>query len=238
MKILTVILNLLDPVIKLINKYGLLKVIIIGGVLSFMIFCSVALFFIYTRFNNINIDVDKSVEKALVEQNDSKAKTHNSAIQKRLNNSDKINNFLQKTMYEVEGDRACIIEMHNGTNNMAGLPFLFGEMTYEQTRRGVEPVCDNYSKLNLVKYTFPLYLNDCGFFRGSIYTAAQTDPHIINKMEKDGTKYIVAYALFGKEQLIGYFVVTWNNTLMPTLTPDKLAIISVTAQKLSNLLDI
>lgn len=229
MKILTVILNILDPLIKLINKHGLLKVI--GGVFFCIILFFGVVFFISTIVN-------KSVEKALVEQTDSKVKTHNSAIQKRLNNSDKINNFLQKTMYEVEGDRACIIEMHNGTNNMAGLPFLYGEMTYEQTRRGVETVCDSYSKLNLAKYTFPLYLNDCGFFRGSIYTAAQTDPHISNKMEKDGTKYIVAYALFGKEQPIGYFIVTWNNTLMPTLTPDKLAIISVTAQKLSNLLDI
>ena len=231
------VFNHFTSVIDYFHKYGVVKgigYIAIIGMIVFLIYSTV-----YTDVTLAKLDtkIDESVKRALTEQTEALESKHTDGIEKRMGNLEEINNTLRETMYEVGADRASIIEMHNGTNNMVGLPFLYGEMTYEQVRRGIQHVDDLYEKINLTRYEFPTYLMNNHSFIGSVDEGMAIDDKICYKMKGEGTSYIAIFTIYGEEQVIGFFCVSWCNEKVVDLDKNDVATISAAAQKLSALLD-
>lgn len=223
---------LFEVFIKLFEKYGIIKsvgYIALLGVFSMSIYSSIVLITLDER-------IDTSVTKALDVRDKQKEIDHQEGLVRRVENIKIINALIKETMYELGADRASIIEMHNGTNNVDGLPFLYGEMTYEQVRMGVDHVDDLYIKMNLTRYVFPLYLSEKNYFVGSIEEVSKIDDKIARKMESEGTRFVVVFGLHGVTSPIGYLAFTWNGEEFPNITNSELSRISVIAQKVSNLL--
>lgn len=218
--------------VKFSEKYGFLKT------LSYTVVICIFGLSVYSSITILNLDerINKSVAFALAEQSRQKEVIHQDGVVKRVENIHNINSIIKTTMYELGADRASIIEMHNGTNNTDGLPFLYGEMTYEQCRDGIEHVDDLYLKMNLTRYVFPLYLMTNNYFVGNMDEVRQIDEKIARKMESEGTKYVLVFGLHGVNNAIGYLAFTWNSDELPTIGNNELSRVAVVAQKVSNLL--
>ena len=118
-------LGFLEKALKLIEKYGLFKI--------FKALCVIALF-VYVMCNGATIVeniVEKVTKETLRDENVEKDRMHDIAMERRQEIKPLIDNILMSTLNQLNADRVFIIEMHNGTNNTSGLPFLYGEMTYE-----------------------------------------------------------------------------------------------------------
>ena len=227
------VISLLEPIAKLFDKYGILKAL---GYLFIVLFIGITL---YSGYAVITLDerIDKGITKVLNERKDSETEKHDKGVEKRMANIDEINRTLRECLYITGADRACVLEMHNGTNNTAGLPFIYCEMTYEQVRDGVMPVGDEYAKLNLTRYSFPYYLQNRSYYSGSIKEAMTIDNKIATKMSHDGTEYILVYELNSNGKTIGYLAMTWNDENSVSLTPDNIAKVTMMASAMGKLLD-
>lgn len=226
-------MSLLEPIAKLFNKYGILKAL---GYIAIILFLGIVL---YSGFTIINLDrrIDKGINNVLNERKNTELAVHEQGVEKRMGNMDEINRSLRECLYVTGADRACVLEMHNGTNNTAGLPFIYCEMTYEQVRDGVIPVGDDYAKLNLTRYSFPYYLQSRSYYSGSIKEAMKIDNKIATKMSHDGTEYILVYELVSNGKSIGYLAMTWNDETAVSLDADKITKVTMMAADMSKLLD-
>ena len=234
MPIINFFINLLSNISKLFDKYGIIKTLTYSIILFLIATYAYILYSLITLDNRIN----QSVAKALSEQTINENNIHSNNMKVRMNNVPKIDSYMKDLLYEVNADRVAIIELHNGTNNMAGLPFLYGEMTYEQVRSGVEHIDEDYAKINLTRYRFPILLNEKLFFQGNIDDVAAVDDKLAHKISLNDAQYLVIYALYNSSNVVGYFCVSWVNTENPQLNSNDLSKIAITAQKLSTLLNV
>lgn len=227
MKILNLFIGLLDPIIKLFHKYGTTKVI---GCL--VIVSCIA----YTVISISNIE--NVVKNALIEEDYRVKKEHDAAMELRRNNNPKISQLMLDIMYKYNADRVSVIEFHNGTNNPSGLPFIYGEMTYEYVKDGIMHVDENYVKVNLSRYQLPFTLEKSKFYFGSADDIEKIDPKYAEKLKFEGTQYIAGYVLYGKNNELGYFGLSWVENQPPLDLTNMMADLGVTARKISILLDV
>ena len=110
----------------------------------------------------IDIDNEEIIEQWLIKNDD----VHTEGTNIRNEVSPKVNNVLLKMMYELNADRVCVLEMHNGKENPTSLPFIYCDMTYEETRGKTPYVSEEYENLNMSKFTFPTYLWKNRYFSG------------------------------------------------------------------------
>ena len=93
-------------------------------------------------------------EEAIKRNETEKKKYHAGLVQKRFDISPLIENELKRLLISLDADRAAILEMHNGTYNASGLPFVYGDMTYEEVSPNVEYAKDEFKNFNLAKLRF------------------------------------------------------------------------------------
>ena len=200
-------LNILEKMIRMIDKYGFLKVLKAIFVISL---------FIYAIYNVSNIG--SVVEAAFDEQR----KRHDMAIEYREEIDPIIRLQLNQLLLNTGCNRAFVIEMHNGEKNMAGLPFKKGEMTYD-------------TNLNLSRFPFTTYLKDHISWYGSTQELRKIDEKIALRLESNDTKYIFIkclYASNGKET--AYLGITYNKE--QDFTPEQILKIRDYAEKASNII--
>ena len=101
--------------------------------------------------------------------------------------------------------------MHNGTNNLAGIPFLYLDMTYEEISPKVDYVIDNFKNFNLAKYPFiTSHIRDM-YWSGSIDDLKKEDPYLATRIKLNDTEYGAYIVLRGYDStMIGLLVVTFN----------------------------
>lgn len=161
---------------------------------------------------------------------------HDTAVERRRNIKPQIDAILFETMNTLNADRIYVIEMHNGTNNTSGLPFIYGEMTYEQVRRNVEHVDEDYVSLNLSRFEYPLYLEKNQIFCGTIDDLAKIDEKMAFRLKATNATYVGGVAMHGVENELGYIGITYCNT-EPVGRQEIIRVLSIASQKLTALLD-
>jgi hypothetical protein len=181
--------------------------------------------------------MDKVVEKVVYEQAYTKSKEHNKAIERRQAVSPKVDSILDNTLIMLKCDRAFIIEMHNGTNNTAGLPFIYGEMTYEVVNDSIDHVDGEYTKLNLSRYTFPLFLGKTNVWLGTLAELGKLDKKLASRLESEDVSYLVVTSLNGMNNALGCFGVAYCHGHTPADRDKLLKIMAPASQNLSVLLD-
>jgi hypothetical protein len=144
---------------------------------------------------------------------------------------------LAETMATLKADRVYVIEMHNGTNNTAGLPFIYGEMTYETTRNGIEHIDEDYVSVNLSRFDFPMFLEEHHMFFGDIEALSKVDEKLAMRMSANGVTFIAIMAMHGANNELGYFGISYCGS-EPVDSKLIVSTITVASQKLSAMLDI
>lgn len=161
---------------------------------------------------------------------------HDTAVERRRSIKPQIDAILFETMNTLNADRIYVIEMHNGTNNTSGLPFIYGEMTYEQARRNVEHVDEDYVSINLSRFEYPLYLEKNQIFCGTIDDLAKIDERMAFRLKATDATYVGGVAMHGVENELGYIGITYCNT-EPVGRQEIIRVLSIASQKLTALLD-
>lgn len=221
----TFLLKLVDPLIKLVKNFGFAKTIGYIVVLACVVFTAVSL-----------LNMDKIIERAITNNQREQTEAHDRAVEKRYENSPKIDQLLNEVLYKYGADRVCVVEMHNGTKNVAGLPFIYGEMTYEVCRAGILPVDADYTQFNLSRLSFPTFMLEHNAYCGGMNDLGRIDDKFAERLLVNNSTFLCGYTLHGADNVIGYFGVIWCGGY-PTETVQLMKDLSAYAQKLSVLLD-
>ena len=162
---------------------------------------------------------------------------HNEQMQIRRKIKPLVTELLKNTISEMDADRAFVFELHNGSNNTAGLPFIHCTMTYEETARNIEPIDEDYQNLSLTRFNFPEYLHKHDLWFGTIEEFADIDKKIASRMKNNGATYLVITTIRSEDSEIGYFGFTYCNDKKHKKDKDMMEFMVNAVQKLSKLLD-
>lgn len=223
-------LGFLEKVIKIINKYGIFKV--------FQALCVIGIF-VYLMYNAHNVcqAVQNIVRTEIENHNEKVEQEHNDALIVRQKIKPKIDSILTDALTRMNADRVFVMEMHNGNNNTSGLPFLYGEMTYEQVRNGVSHIDDDYLNLNLSRFTFPLYLECEHLWQGTTEDLSKIDDKLSKRLLSNDVSYLAITQIHGFSNIIGYFGVSYCNDKSPIDKKQIIAQLTIITQQLSVILD-
>ena len=134
-------LNWFGKVLEWVDKYGLLKIFKAG----------IGLIFIsYVMVITLNPSIVYNKVVTYIEQ------THNSKTIARNEATLKIKYKLKELLQSTNADRAWVIEYHNGTTGLGGLPFTYGIMNNEELEEGMCSVSRHYRDFLLSEYLFIL----------------------------------------------------------------------------------
>lgn len=141
-----------------------------------------------------------------------KEKKHTEQVDKRLEISPKIQMLLDKLLLSTQANRTFIIEFHNGTNNLNGLPFLFGDITYEETN-GIDYISDLYQNVPLARFKIANELFDNGYWYGNIDSLMKIDKRLSSRMSINNTEWAAFILLRGSDNYIGVIGVSFRDSL-------------------------
>ena len=178
------------------------------------------------------------VEEAQRVSREKDLQRHKYLVEKRIENSSKIRFELKDLLIRLGATRAAVCEMHNGTNNLSGFPFLYLDMTYEELAPNkVSIVSDEYKNFNMVKYPFIANHIKDGIWIGSIEDVKKEDPHLAAKFMFTDSNYGALMVIHGTEGIIGFLVVTFKETANLPTDKEILCAMTSTSQIVSTLLD-
>ena len=165
--------------------------------------------------------------------------THRELVTKRFEATSAISNILKELIIKLGADRVTLCEMHNGTNNLAGIPFVFLSMTSEEISPEYTYISDEFKDFNLAKFPFIANHFKDGSWIGTIEEIEREDPYFAGKLKLTEASTLALMIIRGKSTPIGVLTVAFNtgNNEIPT----KAKIIGEMAQEaqvISTLLDI
>lgn len=137
---------------------------------------------------------------------------HNELLEKRMRNNEKLHLKAEQLLYRIKADRVMILELHNGLENAAGLPFSKCSATYEALNKGVRPIADQYQSVNLSLLPFATYLFQNGYFCGDVEQLAEIDRGLYYKMLSNETTHFAACVVEGVEKPLAFMFVSFKAT--------------------------
>lgn len=177
-------------------------------------------------------------EKALQRKEEQDKEKHASLLHKRLEASPLIANELKRLIIELDSDRAAILEMHNGTNNLAGLPCIYGDMIFEEISPRVHYARDEFKNFNLARLPFvALHYKDKGWI-GSVDEIEKEDAYFAAKLRMVEVEYGVCVVLEGIDGPLGFLTVFFKDAKNVPPKAKIMAEINHSSQIISTLLDI
>lgn len=137
---------------------------------------------------------------------------HKELLEKRMKNNEKLHLKAEQLLYRINADRVMILELHNGLENAAGLPFSKCSATYEALNMGVKPVADQYQSVNLSLMPFATFLFEKGYFCGNVEDLAQIDRGLYYKMMANETTHFAACVVEGVDNALAFIFVSFKAT--------------------------
>lgn len=216
----------LEKMLKLLSKYGAWN--IIKAIMLIVAFFVV----IWTTTH-----IDTIFENVIVKQNEQKIEQHEAVLKRRNEIKPKIDLLLKNTLEELDADRVFVIEMHNGTNSLSGLPFIYCEMTYETCKKGIMRVDDEYGSVVMSRYTLPYYMTENQVYAGSVDELEELDPKLAHRMRDNGSYYICVANMYSFDSYIGYVGIGYAEGSTPADVDKLKAEVFKLSQRVSILLD-
>lgn len=224
-----------ERLMKMKDKYGYWKLI------KLVLFVGFAISFLYAAKNfgeNLTFERQKeAITQAIVENKEQSVMEHEEQMAMRRDIKPFVSGVLQNAINEMNADRAFVIELHNGSNNSAGLPFIHCTMTYEENATDIEAIDEDYQNLSLSRFDFPEYLHKHDFWFGSIEDFAKIDKKMATRMQVNNATYMVIATLRSETSEIGYFGFTYCNSKEPKSSREITEFVVQSVQKLSKWLD-
>jgi hypothetical protein len=169
------VLSWLGKFLKMINKYGAKR--ILEGMLFIILMVFVGLFAFKPEV------VFKSYE-------DYREKSHNERMDKRSNNTPIIQAELDKLRILTDASLVSVWELHNSTNNLDGMPFIFASLTYESTNPALAPIGEQFDNVRLSLYPLSTYLRENEMWYGDVESLKNVDNTAYYRAKALGAKYL------------------------------------------------
>lgn len=176
-------------------------------------------------------------EEAIKRSDDEKKKHHAELVQKRFDVGPLIANELKSLLIKLDADRAAILEMHNGTNNASGLPFIYGDMVYEEISPRVGFASDEFKNFNLAKLPFvAIHYNDKTWI-GPVDDVEKDDPYFAAKLRVVEVNFGAFVVLEGINGPLGFLTLFFKSETNHPSKAKIMAELNHSSQILSTLLD-
>lgn len=218
--------GVLEKVAKMVKEYGFFN--LIKSILIIALFLATII-----AVNSLPDIIKNSINHTKQEQ----VAIHDRAIEIRKRIKPQIDEELKNMMLSVKADRIFILELHNGTNNTAGLPFLYAEMTYSYVGDKVSNIDDDYNNLNLSRFSFPLYLENNQYWIGTVEELKDIDEKLALRLMSNDVKYLAIMTIQGTKTELGYYGVTYTNDTIISDERQYIMQLTRSSQKISTLLD-
>jgi len=177
------------------------------------------------------------VEEAMDRKEKEIKKEHADLSIKRLDNSALIDMELKNLLIRLEADRAAVLEMHNGTNNASGLPFVYGDMAYEQVSKDVSYAQDEFKNFNLSKLSFVALHYKEGTWIGSTDEVEKDDRYFAAKLRVVDANYGAFITLESLNGPLGFLTLHYKDAKVHPPKAQIIAELNHSSQIISNLLD-
>ena len=162
---------------------------------------------------------------------------HDALTAYRIKIGPEIENILHELCVEGNGTRAYILEFHNGTNNPAGLPFYYMNMTYEWTDTSkTYSGASEWTELLISRFPLVSKCFNAGLYVGSIDEVEQIDKSLAYKLKAVDVNYMGCIMLYGKNKPIGILGISTGEE--PTTSYDEIkSLLYKYSQRIVKLLD-
>lgn len=228
---------LMDPKSYLENftlaSFGVVGIAFVALLLIFYLVKSIHKVNKETELKDTLRDYEKVVEKRELLNKE----IHLKLMEERLNIGPHISNELKSLLIKLGADKACVIEMHNGTNNFGGLPFVYGDMVYEEISPEVLSSIDEFKDINLGKLPFMSLHYKEGTWIGSVDEIENEDPYFAGKLRISKVEYGSILVLEGAHSPIGFLLVFFTDGQKHPTKSRIIAAMNHSSQIISNLLD-
>jgi len=195
-------LSWMEKITNFVRKFGLQN-ILLSLIVLFIVFIGGQLIFnpegIIERYENIN------------------SKRHTESVIKRLENEPEIRRNLICLKNELNADRVYVLETHNGGANLAGLPFLYVDLTYAEPKSSLTWLETEYKNVRLSRYPWATELYQNSFYSESIDYLKDIDPELYFRLNSEDVVYMAAIMMYGANNPSGVIgVVYTSNDSMPS----------------------
>ena len=176
-------------------------------------------------------------EEALKKKDAEEKQHHAELVKKRFEVGPHISNELKNLLINLDADRAAILEMHNGTNNASGLPFIYADMVYEEISPKVGFISDEFKNLNLAKLPFVANHYKEKTWIGPRNDIDAEDAYFGAKLRLAGVEYGAIVILEGINGPIGFLTLFFANETKHPTKAKIIAELNHSSQIISTLLD-
>lgn len=198
-------LKFFEKAVKIVDKYGSWKVI------QAIVYVALFLLTIFYVPSITKITIENATLQSIETADKNREEKHIRDLKKRKEMQPQIYAILTSTLNKTNADRSFIIELHNGSNNLNGVPFLHGSVTYEKTINGVENIDEEFQNLSLSRYDFATYLHDNFSFFGTIDELYKIDTKLALKLKANGIEYVAVTTLHNGTNEWGWFGVLYSD---------------------------
>lgn len=224
-----------ERIMHLKDHYG------IWNLVKVVLFIGFSVSFLYLAKNfgeNFSWERQKDmITETIVDHEQNKIEQHSEQMSRRGDIRPIVQGVLQNTINQMNADRAFVMELHNGSNNTSGLPFIHFSMTYEEVAKGIESIDEDYQGISLSRFSFPNYLVKHEIWFGTIEEFEEIDTKAASRLRHNDVTYIVLTSIETENCQIGYYGFTYCNGKKPKDKKDIVEFVVGKVQKLSRLLD-
>ena len=219
-----------EKTVQVVDKYGSWKVfqaIIYLGLFLFIIFYIPAI---------TKATVERVTTESINSADKDKETKHLENLELRKEMQPQIYAILGTFLEKSRADIAFIVELHNGSNNLNGVPFLHGSVTYDKSREGLEPIDEDYQNLSLSRFSMSTYLHANYNYIGSVEKLSTIDKKLSAKLVSNDVKYVAVMTLHNGTNEWGWFGLIYNRETDIPSEKDILNEMMVTSQSITKTL--
>jgi hypothetical protein len=140
-------------------------------------------------------------------------------------------------LINLNASRATVCEMHNGTNTLAGVPFVHVSMTYEEISNEVQYSSEDYNYINMSRMPFISKHFEGGSWIGSTDEIEKEDRYLASKLKSNNDNYMAFALIHGKSSVLGVLTIAFADKEKHPSKTDISRELMKASQKLSILLD-
>lgn len=189
------------------------------------------------NFENLENSLVQKISNVFEEKKQRSTQEHDMLFNYRLEHADgQIRSILKDLIIDLHASKVCVFEMHNGTNNVTGIPFLHADMTYEETSDDKYSTAEEFRNINLSRYTFITSHIKDGSWCGTVEDVDKEDPRLAAKLYIIDVKYAAMMVLHGQRRPIGFLQIYFTDSKHPS-NKEILSVANVSAQKIAALID-
>lgn len=164
-----------DKVMEMLNKYSAKKML--QGILIVFVIIFMGLFAFKPE------TIFKSYDEY-------REKTHSERMDKRTNNTPLIQAELNSLRSKYDASWVSVWELHNNTNNLDGLPFIFASLNYESMNPGLVPIAEEFDDVRLSLYPLSTYLRQHEMWYGDVEELKDIDYTAYYRAKALGIKHL------------------------------------------------